>query len=209
MLDDGQVEERLRLVRPLSRDAVAKEKLARSHWQVATEAAFTVAWLRELAEIPPTRSSEMHLVTGLLLPVWKHLPRGNSKVYRLQTDDGERIIGRLIHATDVETLRLAFNLDGGPALSPEAALGQLLQDGKSLSLRGDLTLRISSVMGAKRIELTGFSDTELEQLKAFGFFGEIISWRLRVFMPTDAETGRKALERLFAVHPPLGAGPTA
>ena len=84
--EDGSIEERVRLIRPLSRDAVSKTRLAASHWQIATEAEFTALWLKELAEIPPTKSSEFHLVTGLLLPVWKHLPRAASKVYRLQTD---------------------------------------------------------------------------------------------------------------------------
>ncbi|MGO9547083.1 MAG: strawberry notch-like NTP hydrolase domain-containing protein [Rhodomicrobium sp.] len=204
-LDDGSVEERIRLIRPLSRDAIASEKLAKSHWQAASEAEFTAAWLKELAEIPPTRTSEIHLVTGLLLPVWKHLPRGNSKVYRLETDAGERIVGRLISAGDVPGLRIAFNLDGGPALSPEGALRLLLQEGKPIPLRGGLALRIASVMGAKRIELTGFRDTEIEQLKALGFFGEIISWRLRLFIPSDPEMGREVMERLFALYPPLHA----
>jgi hypothetical protein len=44
-------------------------------------------------------------------------------------------------------------------------------------------------MGAKRIELTGFSDTEVEQLKSFGFFGEIVAWRLWLFLPLEAQTG--------------------
>ena len=208
-LDDGSVEERVRLIRPLSRDAFAKEKLLKSHWQAASEAEFTAAWLKELHEIPPTRSSEMHLVTGLLLPLWKHLPAGAGKVYRLQTDEGERIVGRLISAGDVPALRLAFNLDGGPALRPEAALGVLLQEAKPVSLRGGLSLRLSTVMGAKRIELTGFGDTELEQLKSFGFFGEIISWKLRLFMPADAEAGSAVMQRLFALYPPLGSAPQA
>ena len=86
----------MRLIRPLSRDAVPKTRLAASHWQIATEEEFTHLWFKELQEIPPTRSSEIHLASGLLLPVWKHLPGATSKVYRLQTDDGERIVGRLI-----------------------------------------------------------------------------------------------------------------
>ena len=148
-------------------------------------------------------------MTGLLLPVWKHLPRGNSKVYRLQTDDGERAVGRLIYPHDVQSLRAAFNLDGGPALSASDAQSLLLEHGKSLALRGGLGLRIATVMGAKRIELTGFSDTEIEQLKAFGFFGEIISWRLRLFMPADIDAGHKILKRLFMRHPPLHAASEA
>ena len=47
-------------------------------------------------------------------------------------------------------------------------------------------------MGAKRIELTGFRDTEVEQLKAFGFFSEIISWRLRLFLPARVRHRRRS-----------------
>jgi hypothetical protein len=202
-LENGSVEERVRLIRPLSRDAVAKTRLAASHWQIATEAEFTALWLKELTEIPPTRASEFHLVTGLLLPVWKHLPRAASKVYRLQTDEGERIVGRLIQTADVPNLRDAFHLDGAITLSPNDAMASLLQEGRAIALRGDLGLRVSTVMGAKRIELTGFSDTEVEQLKSFGFFSEIIAWRLRLFLPLEAHAGAEALQRLFLLYPPL------
>ncbi len=204
-LEDGTIEERIRLIRPLSRDAVSKVRLAASHWQVATKEEFSYLWLKELQEMPPTRSSEIHLVTGLLLPVWKHLPRTASKVYRLQTDDGERIIGRLIPISEVPNLRAAFNLDGGPQLSAQDAHHLLLSGSPPIELRNVLALRVSTVMGAKRIELTGFSDTEVEQLKAFGFFSEIISWRLRLFLPLDSGTGIEALSRLFMLYPPLAA----
>ncbi len=154
-------------------------------------------------------------MTGLLLPVWKHLPRAASKVYRLQTDracpgtghgsvsGGERIVGRLIQTADVPDLRTAFNLDGAVTLSPNDAMATLLDEGRAIALRGGLALRVSTVMGAKRIELTGFSDTEVEQLKSFGFFSEIIAWRLRLFLPLEAHTGAEALSRLFLLYPPL------
>ena len=113
-----------------------KTRLAQSHWQSATEEEFTALWLKELAEIPPTRSSEMHLVTGLLLPVWKHLPRAASKVYRLQTDDGERIVGRLISA------RPTCRAFASPSIStaarrfpPKTRMRLLLPDGRPFPSR--------------------------------------------------------------------------
>ena len=205
-LDDGMVEERIRMIRPMSRDTVSKKRLDGGNWEEASLGDFTTAWLAELGEIPPTRSSKMYLVTGLLLPVWKHLPRGASKVYRLQTDDGERIVGRLIEDLDVSSLRAAFNLDGGVEITADQAHSLLLEKAARIPLRGGLFLRDAGVMGAKRIELTGFRDYELDLLKSFGFFGEIIQWRLRLFAPTDPRLGVEALSRLFLKYPPLSGG---
>ena len=49
-------------------------------------------------------------------------------------------------------------------------------------------------MGANRIELTGFTDQMRERLRAYGLFHEIISWKLRMFVPTDA-TGTAILAK--------------
>jgi hypothetical protein len=51
-------------------------------------------------------------------------------------------------------------------------------------------------MGVNRIELTGFTDTMLDRLKACGLFGEIISWKLRLFVPTD-RSATDILAKLF------------
>jgi hypothetical protein len=35
-------------------------------------------------------------------------------------------------------------------------------------------------------ELTGFTDAMRDRLSAYGLFHEIITWKLRMFVPTDA-----------------------
>ena len=55
-----------------------------------------------------------------------------------------------------------------------------------LDLSEGLQLRRVRVMGASRIELSGFNDTMRDRLRSYGLFGEIISWKLRMFVPTDA-----------------------
>ena len=54
------------------------------------------AWRDEIAGLPEFSESTLHIATGLLLPIWRRLPEENCRVYRLQTDDGERIVGRLV-----------------------------------------------------------------------------------------------------------------
>ena len=50
---------------------------------------------REVCSLPELTESTFHIVTGLLLPVWNRLPDETARVYRLQTDESERVIGRL------------------------------------------------------------------------------------------------------------------
>ncbi|MNU07606.1 hypothetical protein D3C72_2532700 [compost metagenome] len=55
-------------------------------------------------------------------------------------------------------------------------------------------------MGANRIELSGFTDAMRDRLRAYGLFHEIISWKLRMFVPTDA-TGPAILAKVLERYP--------
>ena len=46
--------------------------------------------------MPEFSESRFHVVTGLAASDLEALPEDNPRVYRFQTDDGERVIGRLI-----------------------------------------------------------------------------------------------------------------
>jgi hypothetical protein len=91
---------------------------------------------------------------------------------------------------------------GPSSLTPDAAFAALL-DGKTIiDLADGLQLRRLRVMGANRIELTGFTDAMRDRLRAYGLFSEIISWKLRFFVPVDA-TGPAILARVMERYPVL------
>ncbi len=170
--------------------------MPQTHWREADRDTFAHAWEAEVAEVPEFTDSEIHIVAGLLLPIWKRLPNKSTRVYRLQTDTGERIIGRKVSPAWV-----ANALEAGTSnLSPDDAFAALI-DGKTvLDLAEGLQLRRVRVMGANRIELTGFTDTMRDRLRAYGLFGEIISWKLRFFVPVDA-TGPAILAKVLERYP--------
>jgi predicted RNA methylase len=182
MLDDGRVERRVRLLRPMERPAISLDRLAQTHWKPADKETFARAWEAELAEIPTFTDSELHVVTGLLLPIWRRLPEEHCRVYRLQTDDGERIIGRLVSPAWVAQ---AVASDA-PTLAPADAWSALLEGKTVLELQDGLELRRARVMGELRVELSGFTDGMVDRLKAMGLVSEIITWKLRLFVPTGA-----------------------
>ncbi|WP_454651287.1 strawberry notch-like NTP hydrolase domain-containing protein [Bradyrhizobium liaoningense] len=196
MLDDGEVERRVRLIRPMEQHQVPLNMMVESHWVEADRERFAAVWLAELAEIPKFTESTIHVVAGLLLPIWKRLPNESTRVYRLQTDAGERIIGRKVSAAWVANV---FSADA-PTLTPDAAFATILEGRTILDLAEGLQLRRARVMGAYRIELSGFNDTMRDRLRAYGLFGEIISWKLRMFVPTDA-SGVGILTKVLDTYP--------
>ncbi|WP_112875052.1 strawberry notch family protein [Paracoccus endophyticus] len=182
MLDDGEIERRVRLIRPMEAQNIPTRMMGETHWVEADPDAFASAWNAELEEVPEFTESTLHMVTGLLLPIWKRLPNESTRVYRLQTDAGERIIGRKVSpawAANAVT-------SGSASITPDDAFAALMEGRTILDLAEGLQLRRVRVMGANRIELSGFTDTMRQRLTAYGLFHEIISWKLRMFVPVDA-----------------------
>ncbi|MDX3966799.1 MAG: strawberry notch family protein [Bradyrhizobium sp.] len=196
MLDDGEVERRVRLLRPMERTAIPLAAMAQTHWQEADRDSFTAAWNAELADLPEFTDSRIHIVTGLLLPIWKRLPDEGCRVYRLQTDEGERVIGRLVSPAWVAQAVATET----PTISPADAWTAVLDGRTVLELADGLQLRRAKIMGAFRVELSGFTDGMVDRLKAMGLTSEIIAWKLRLFVPTGA-TGPAILGTLMERHP--------
>ncbi|BCG75470.1 methylase [Mesorhizobium sp. 113-1-2] len=196
MLDDGEIERRVRLIRPMEQHHASLRMMEDSHWQQADRETFAAAWSAEVAGVPTFSDSTLHIVAGLLLPIWKRLPNESSRVYRLQTDEGERIIGRRVSAAWA-----AGALATGVSTITASDAFNALADGRTmLDLEEGLHLRRVRVMGANRIELSGFTDAMRERLTAYGLFHEIISWKLRMFVPADA-SGPEVLAKVIERHP--------
>jgi hypothetical protein len=196
MLDDGEIERRVRLIRPMEQHSVPLSAMAESHWAEADRGRFGAAWQAELHDLPEFSESTIHVVAGLLLPIWKRLPDESTRVYRLQTDAGERVIGRKVSASWVANVLAA----DAPKLASDAAFAALMEGRTVLDLAEGLQLRRVRVMGRHRIELSGCNDTMRDRLRTYGLFSEIISWKLRMFVPTD-EAGIEVLAKVLEHYP--------
>jgi hypothetical protein len=203
MLDDGAIEHRVRLLRPTDEQRFGLDALAETHWQPADRKLFCELWQAEVAAVPEFTTSTFHIVTGLLLPIWRRLPDHDCQVYRIQTDTGERIIGRHIAPTLVASMLRNLGLDDVPTLTPEDAWTGLVEGRIGLQLADGLILRRSRVMNDYRVELIGSTDATVPRLKALGLISEIISWKLRLFIPTGAQ-GPAMLASLLDRHPLVG-----
>ena len=193
-LEDGTVQERVRLLRPMESQTLDARALEETSWQPCARDTFAAAWQAEVDALPPFTDSTFHVMTGLLLPLWKRLPADNPRVYRFVTDEGERVIGRLIPA---ET---AASLTGEVATFDSAGAWAWLRSGAALTLKQGLTIKKRLIMHVARFEVTGHPPAALDWLKAQGCMTEVISYRLRLFVPTG-DDGQAVLGRLMARYP--------
>ena len=203
MNDDGGIIERVKLIRPMGSESMTALEMAASHWQPVDEADFAAAWTAEVKAVPEFSTSKLTIVSGLLLPIWDRLPEENCRVYRLQTDEGERVIGRMVTVEQLGTVYARLGLTDTIAMTTDEIEAAVMQRGATVPLTGsssggDLALRRSRVMNAWRMEVTGFDPSILPILKALGCRTEIIAWKTRAFLPLG---DRPALDRLLKRFP--------
>lgn len=208
LLDDGTVVRRVRLIRPLGSETMKRDDFERSHWQPTTMPRLQHAWAREAESIAPTTTDQLLLIAGLLLPVWHQLPAERMRVYRLKTDDGRHLLGRLIQPEERDAVLGRFGESGEAALTPAEAWAAVMERGAVIPLAHGASLRRSRFMGGDRLELAGYTHTALDALKAIGCVTEIATWRLRVFVP-DSACRERILAGIFERHPPIGRGEPA
>ena len=122
---------------------------------------FRPAW-EENWPSPEFTDSDIHIVAGLCCRSGTGFRTNSTRVYRLQTDAGERLVGRRVSPDGS-----AIALEAEPVdLSADAAFTALMDGRTILDLADGLQLRRVRVMGEHRIELTGFTDAMRDRLRA-------------------------------------------
>lgn len=199
MLDDGSIQPRVSMIRPMDELRFETRQLEETSWEEADEQVFDQAWDAEVAAVPEFSTSTMHIVSGLLLPIWRLLPQDFCRVRRLQTDDGERIVGRIIAPDRLAGLCRNFGIDQRQVLCTDQAWASLVDGSSIIGLAGDMTLRRVRVMNEYRVELAGFTDGMRDWLRSIGLFSEMINWKLRFFVPMTDE-GSAILSKMMQRH---------
>lgn len=181
--DDGQLVKRWELVRPARTERHRQDLFLETQWEDAEADEFATLWDQEVEELRHrTRTETIYLVTGLLLPVWGKLPDDHVQVWRLTTDDGQSLLGRLIPTPMVAKISSAFGVAGAIEVAPADIVRHVLDTG-GMEPIGPYHLKRSLVAGEQRLELIDWPASRLAELKALGCFSEIIAYRTRLFLP--------------------------
>jgi hypothetical protein len=159
-------------------------------------------WGEQHDKVPKTKTRKIHLITGALLPIWDRLPQEHVRVMRLKLNTGEKLLGRLIPDKSLNGVLKKLNVDKSTAAyTPEQAYNAILDNGETIQLANDWTLKRVKTQGMDRIEVTGETLWRFEsQLEHSGALIERISYKTRVFIPTG-DDGIAVMKEILAISP--------
>jgi hypothetical protein len=67
-------------------------------------------WDNIIANGPTTKASTFHVVYGTLLPIWAEFTPSMPQIWRMQTDTGEKILGRRLPKSEVKGFKATFGI---------------------------------------------------------------------------------------------------
>ena len=180
--DDGLVKA-VRLHRPVKTDLMFESQYEESNWGEVAEADWRRLWAAEAAALDPFVHSELNLVSGLLLPIWKSLPDRACRVKRLRAPDGRTWLGRVLSEAEARLLQqLEVSDVARDFADPARAQDLVMKNVGVLRLAQGLRMTRSKVMDRYRLEVGG-AGSETRRLRDLGCFVEIINHSARVFLP--------------------------
>jgi P-loop containing NTP hydrolase pore-1/C-terminal domain on Strawberry notch homologue len=186
---DGTVTDIMGLYHPVHDGTVNKmpRRAFEKHWVIADpNDFFWRQWQKEIDDAPEYNIERLYLICGLLLPIWEQLPDENPEVFRLQTTDGQTLLGRAVSKNAINKLYEDFGINS-IKLEPVDILNLVWELGE-VGTVGQWTIQKKTYKGEDRIEVLNVDGKDkMEWLKSFGCFTEMITpeWKTRVFIPID------------------------
>ena len=148
-------------------------------------------WNEQVAQVPRTRKSTVHLMTGALLPVYDRIKTDSKKVTRIPLSDGNYLLGRVLTVKDVAETLKNFGTKTTLKKVPATEMLTLIHErNASAELSNGVKLRQTTVSGEPRVEMIGTPYGEERTgglLDRMGFQKEFMNYRTRVFVPSGAD----------------------
>lgn len=142
-------------------------------------------WTKASKAFPEFKKERRHLISGVMLPVWEKIG-GHPRIYRVVTKSGDSFLGRLVSEKELpHTLaRLGAKYKSKPFTMKD--IDNVFKNEKGvLNLSNGMSVKESLVNGERRFELLNASYEHKILYKNFGIFSEMISFKPRLFVPSN------------------------
>lgn len=97
-------QDKVEVIMPTGTRTRTREEVLQERWSVVDATIAESLWNAELTERGDEEEVDFWVISGAMLPIWDKLPRDRATVYRMETDEGEQVIGRLVSEDFVKRL---------------------------------------------------------------------------------------------------------
>lgn len=204
---DGEPIEQFTLFTPDFLTSYASDRLALSNKKKNQKRRFTPVtperakelWQEQSSAIAKSHIEHIHMISGVLLPVWQKLKQlKSSRVKRVIAPDGSSIIGRIVENSEVQGVLGSFNIRyHGESFSVQDVLNQIQKPKTIARLFNNWKLKYSTVSGEKRIEILYNDYHDIPELEKAGALIEIIGSNERAFIPIG---NNDVLQKIIDAH---------
>ena len=170
------------------------EEIPKEEWEAV--------WKEAVKDVPEYNESELHMITGALLPVWNKLPQdGNIKAMRITATDGTQYLGRVIPPKQIDAVLRSLGASKSSIkkqYTGKELYSSVMDKAQAVSFDGlygaTWTVSRRRVSGENRLEVTGRNLFAFKE-KYPGVFTETIQYKQRYFIPTGSK-GEEILGKL-------------
>lgn len=106
-----------------------REEVVQERWVQVDVTIAENLWTAEMHERGVEEEREFWVISGTMLPIWDKLPRHGVTVYRMETDEGEQIIGRVVTDAFVGNFLQRVDALTGGGLPQDEVASALLRGG--------------------------------------------------------------------------------
>nr|DAH22693.1 MAG TPA: Type I restriction enzyme Methylase [Caudoviricetes sp.] len=175
------------------------EKNLETRTEKVPETEWKDAWKEAVKSVPEYDESELHMITGALLPIWNKLPtEGTTKAMRITASDGTQYLGRIIPPKQIDAVLRGLGVKGASVKKEYSGtdLYSAIMDKAQVAVfngmyGGTLTVARRRVSGENRLEVSGGNLFSLKN-KYPGVFSETIQYKTRYFIPSG-DRGKEIL----------------
>lgn len=147
-------DDKITVITPTGIRQKTRKEVVRERWALVTAIESEDLWQAELSQPAEDEEKLFYVVSGTLLPLWDKMPKKRATVYRMETDEGERILGRTLPEDWVKNFTTTMNALNGQAIDPLEAL-EKIEKGNIATLANGWTVegRVNQITGKSRVEI--------------------------------------------------------
>ncbi len=167
-------------------------------------------WQNEERKIPESEKKTVYLLSGALLPIWKHLKalqQSGLNIVRTTTNDGTRLVGVSISPECINEIRKHFGIWSNSSTTADEVLQSVTEEHQTIDLLGDVKIKRTRFQGTIITEVCPSTFEQIREFRQTGLVNIVQNGKQRFFVPENETKATLVMDKVLKMYPPTSLQP--